>query len=83
MMGITESILAGFTIPLRIGITSLSNLWLLPLVVAICVVYKTTKMQEIKTWPFLKEIALLFGSIIVFMMVTAIVIAVLAWMITE
>jgi len=58
-------------------------LWLLPLVAAIAIVYKTTKLPEIKAANFLKEVVILFGSIIIFMSITAFVLCTFAWLITE
>jgi len=58
-------------------------LWLLPLVASIAVVYKATKMPKITCANFAKEAAILFGSIIVFMAVTAIALCALAWLVTE
>lgn len=74
---------ASFTVPQRIGVNPQSMLWLLPLVASIAIAYKATKLPTIKPANFLKEVAILFGSIIVFMAVTALVLCVLAWVITE
>lgn len=76
-------VVASFTAPEEIGANPQSMLWLLPLVAAIVVVYKATKVPEIKTANFLKEVAILFGSIIVFMVITALALCTLAWLITE
>ncbi len=76
-------VIASFTIPERISVDPKSMLWLLPLVAAIAVVYKATKLPKIKPLHFLKESVILFGSIVVFMAVTALVLCILAWVITE
>ncbi len=76
-------VMATFTTPEKIGANPQSMLWLLPLVAAIAIVYKATKLPEIKAANFLKETVVLFGSIIVFMSVTALTLYVLAWLITE
>ena len=76
-------VVASFTAPEEIGANPQSMLWLLPLVAAIVVVYKATKLPEIKTGNFLKEVAILFGSIVVFMIVTGLALCVLSWLITE
>jgi hypothetical protein len=76
-------ILANFTIPEQIGTTPQSMLWLLPLVASIAVVYKATKLPEIKAANFIKESVVLFGSIVVFMLVTAIVLYAIAWLVLE
>jgi len=82
-MSAVAFVIATFTSPENISTNPQSMLWLLPLVAAIAVVYKATKVPTIKLGPFLKEAVLLFGSIIVFMIVTALVLCVLAWLITE
>ena len=74
---------ATFTIPEKIGVTPQSMLWLLPLVASIAIVYKATKMPKIKAANFLKEVVILFGSIVVFMIITALALCALAWLITE
>ena len=66
-------IMASFTSPENIGITPLSMLWLLPLTASIAVIYKATKLPEIKFANFVKETLILFGSITVFMSITAVV----------
>jgi len=76
-------ILATFTVPEHIGVTPLSMLWLLPLVAAISIVYKTTKLPKIRFVHFVKESVVLFGSIVIFMVITALVLCTVAWLITE
>ena len=83
-MSITDAfVMATFTTPEKIGATPQSMLWLLPLVAAIAIVYKATKLPEIKAANFLKEVVILFGSIVVFMSITALVLFAFAWLITE
>jgi len=77
------SIIATFTVPEQVGVTPYSMLWLLPLVAAIATVYKTTKLPKIKAGYFIKEVTVLFGSIVVFMLIAALVLYVMAWFITE
>ena len=83
MTTIHVSILAGFTSPLQIETNPLSLLWLLPITMAIAVVYKAIKLPTIKTADFLKETLLLFASIAVFMAVTALFLYALEWLIIE
>ena len=83
MSSIIAYIIANFTVPERISVDPRSMLWLLPLVAAIAVVYKATKVPKIKPTHFLKESVILFGSIVVFMAVTALVLCIIAWVITE
>ena len=83
MSTIAAFVLATFTTPENIGVTPKSILWLLPLVAAISVVYKTTKLPKIRFVHFVKESVILFGSIVVFMAITALVLVAFAWLITE
>ena len=83
MSAIAALVTASFTVPERITVDPHSMLWLLPLVAAIAIVYKATKVPKIAAVNFLKEVIILFGSIVVFMVVTAMVLGVLGWLITE
>lgn len=80
---ISAFVIATFTTPENVGVNPQSMLWLLPLAGAIAVVYKATKVPKIKAVSFLKESLLLFGSIVVFMLVTALVLFALTWLITQ
>jgi hypothetical protein len=79
----TSLLLASFTTPIQIDTTAASMLWLLPLVAAIAIVYKATKVHTIKWNSFLRETALLFGSIIVFVIAATLVIQAVDWLVTE
>ena len=79
----TSALLASFTTPMQIDTTAASMLWLVPLVVAIAVVYKATKVYKITLRGFTKETALLIGSIFVFIAVAAVVLHGVAWFVTE
>ena len=74
-------LIATFTAPERLGTNPRSLLWLLPLAAAIAVVYKATKVSKITVRTFLKQTVTLFGSIVVFIIVTALGLYVLAWLI--
>lgn len=79
----TWAILAGFTTPIQIDTTTAGMLWLVPLVATIAIVYKATKVHSVR-WPsFFKECVVLFGSIMVFIVVAALVIQTVAWLATE
>ena len=79
----TWVLLASFTTPIQIDTTASSMLWLLPLVASIAVVYKATKVHTIKWKSFLREVAVLFGSIIVFIIAATLIIQAVAWLVTE
>ncbi|MCU0916156.1 MAG: hypothetical protein MUC88_16560 [Planctomycetes bacterium] len=83
MMTVFAIVLGGFAMPMRINTDPTSVLWLLPLVVSISVVYKATKVYKIQAWPFTKESAVLFGSIVVFILVAAIILFSITWIVTE
>ena len=83
MSVIDALVIATFLTPENIGANPQSMLWLLPLAAAIAVVYKATKLPTIKVQNFIKEAAILFGSIVVFTIIIALVLFALAWLITE
>ena len=83
MMVFLATVLGSFSTPMRIGTDPASMLWLLPLVVSIAVVYKATKVHRIQPWPFTKEAAVLFGSIVVFIVVAAVILYGVTWVVTE
>jgi hypothetical protein len=74
---LSQYILAGFTSPVYIGTTAKALLLALPLIAVISIVYKALKLDEIKFVSFLREAFLLFGSILVFMILAAIIIFVI------
>jgi hypothetical protein len=76
-------IAAVFTVSKDIGTNPSSMLWMLPLAGSIAVVYKATKVRKIEVASFFKEVAILFGSIIVFIVIAALVLHTFAWLITE
>lgn len=69
-----QYILAGFMSPVHIGTTAKALLLALPLIAVISIVYKAIKLEKIKFVSFLREVFLLSGSILAFMIITAIVI---------
>lgn len=75
-------VMATFTEPEMFGPSPQSMLWLLPLVAAIAIIYKATKLPVIKAGKFIKETAILFGSIVVFIVIAALTLHALAWLIT-
>jgi len=76
-------LLATFFTPERIQTTASSLLWVLPLVASISIVYKATKVNKIELIPFVKETSVLFGSIVVFLGVAAVVLCLIAWFIND
>ncbi len=82
MSAIDILVIATFTVPEQIQPNPQAMLWLLPLTAAIAVVYKATKLPKITAGVFLKEAAILFGSIMVFIIITALALYALAWLIS-
>ena len=76
-------VIASFTTPEEIGTNPSSMLWLLPLAASIAIAYKATKLPTITAGNFIKEAAILFGSIVVSIIITALALYALAWLITE
>ena len=74
-------VISSFTVPESIGVNPASMLWLVPLTAAIAVVYKATKVPSIKAGKFARECLVLFGSIMVFMVVTGVVLYIIALLI--
>lgn len=77
------STLATFTSPETIRTNPQSMLWILPLVAAISIIYKTIKLQKITAAGFLKETVILFGSIIIFIIAAAVTLCLVAYLATE
>jgi hypothetical protein len=67
-----QFILAGLMSPVHIGTTPYSFFLALPLIAVVAIVYKATKMEKIELVSFVRESFLLFGSILVFMVLTAV-----------
>jgi len=75
--------LTSFTTPHQVGQGPASLLWLFPLTMSICIVYKTTKIPKITAPSFLKEVAILFLSIVLVLILIAVLLYVMAWLVTE
>ena len=76
-------ILASFTAPIEIGTTPASMLWMFPLIAAIALIYKATKMRVLFVKKYLLQSLLLFLSISGFMIIAIIVLNLLSWLLTS
>ena len=76
-------VLAGFTSPIDIGTEPTSMLWMFPLLLSISIVYKATKTRVIFSRKFAKEVAVLFGTISVFMVFLGVALIVMVKLLTE
>jgi len=83
MLSNTIFILASFSAPEEIGVNAKSMLWMVPLAAAIACVYKAIKLQKITIASFVKEAAILFVSIVVFIITAAVVLTVITFLATE
>jgi hypothetical protein len=81
MLALAADIIAKFKVPEDIGTNPRSLLLLLPLLAAIAIVYKATKVPKVTLGNFIKETVLLFASIFIFMVITALALAAVAWLI--
>ena len=77
------SILAAFTAPVTIGTTPASMLYMFPLLAAIAVIYKATKMRVIRWKQFVVESLVLFGTVSGFMLLAIGVLNLITWLITS
>ena len=82
-MGDCSFILAAFTAPIEIGTTPSSMLWMFPVLAAIALVYKATKMRVLFTKKYLTESLLLFLSVSSFMVMAIFVLNLLSWLVTS
>jgi len=71
-MSCLTTFLASFTVPYEIGGDSMSLLWLLPLLAAVAIVYKALKLPVITANKFIREVVVLFGTILLFMALIAV-----------
>ncbi len=75
-------ILASFTVPEHIGTNPRAILWIFPLLASIAIVYKATKMRIIFPWKFIKEVVVLFATLSIFMVLTALGLYMIVWLLT-
>ena len=72
-------IVASFTSPVHVGSGPGSLFWIIPLIFSFSVVYKVTKLKDVSFKSLSKEVLLLFGSIIGFVILAAVGLYVLQW----
>ena len=77
------SILATFTAPVTIGTDAPSMLYMFPLLAAIAIIYKATKMRVIFWKRFAIESLILFASVSGFMILAIGVLNLIAWLVTS
>lgn len=76
-------LLASFTAPITINTDPWALLYMFPLLAAIAVIYKATKMRVIFWKRFAAETLMLFLSVSGFMIAAIVVINLISWLITS
>ncbi len=77
-----SQVIAGFTSPMDISTTPSSLLWMFPLLLAVALIYKATKLRIIRWGNFLRQSAVLFLTLSVFISAAAAVLIFLVQFIT-
>ena len=75
--------LASFTQPINIPTDPTSTLWMFPLLLAIATVYKATKIKVMRWDKFTKQVAVLFATISIFMIMLGVALIFLVKILTE
>lgn len=76
-------LLASFSSPIHIGTDPASMLWMFPLLAAIAIVYKTTKMRVLFWRRFIREVLILFATLSGFMFAAIVVLNLVTWLATS
>jgi len=79
----TTALLALFTSPIHIGTDPASMLWMFPLLAAIAIIYKTTKMRVLFWGRFVRETLILFITLSAFMTAAVVVLNLITWLATS
>jgi len=84
MANLLLTVLLGQTLvgPLEVPTTPAGLLWALPISMFIAMVYKAIKLEEFRTGLFVREVLLLFVTIIGFLLLVGVILAVIAHLIT-
>ena len=77
------AMLASFTAPIEIHTDPASMIWMFPLLAAISLIYKATKMRVLFFKRYLLESLLLFLSVSGFMIMAIVVLNLVCWLITS
>lgn len=76
------NIVATFMAPENIGTTPKSLLLMFPLLASVSIIYKATKLRVIFVYKFIKEVAILFLTLSLFMTGVAILLYFIVWIVT-
>ncbi len=75
------NICGSFTSPLEVGVTPWALFWLLPLLAAVVVAYKATKLEKIEAVSFIRECTVLFLSLTVFTILVGFALTAFMWLV--
>jgi hypothetical protein len=78
-----NAILASFTTPEPVGTTALSMVLMFPLLLAIAIIYKTTKLRAFFWKTMVRETIILFGVLSGFMILAIVVLNLVVWLMTS
>ena len=73
MLGIVSSIVAFLDQPLTVPTDPRALLWALPISLSIALIYKAIKTHALRPALYVREVALLFATIVGFLVVVAVV----------
>jgi hypothetical protein len=76
------AVLASFTVPYEIGNGPASLLWILPMIAAISIVYKALKLPVITADRLIREVVVLFFTILLFMVLIAVGLYIIGQLVT-
>lgn len=81
MTMLTTSILALFSMPLDVPTKAISLLWVLPVGLAISLVYKSVKLEDVNIGVFVREVILLFLTGIGMLVFSSLVLLAVTWIV--
>ena len=82
MFNFMASLLCTFTTPEHIGTDIFSMLWMFPLLASVSLIYKATKMRVLFWDKFFKEVAILFITTSLFMVMAGVGLFILVQVLT-
>ena len=83
MIDLFGFITAAFTAPEQLGTNAKSLMLMFPLLGSIAIIYKATKSRVIFPWKFTKDVAILFATTSVVMILAAVALQIVTWLLTS
>ena len=75
-------LLASFMVPMHIGTDPVSMLWMLPLLLGVAFVYKAIKVRVMFMNKYIKEVGVLFASMVIFIIMIGILLHIIVHFLT-